>query len=182
MSGQVGNNWVPMAGVSALFVGGAVAGLIAGDNTGAVAAYFVVATLVLILLAAPWLVRNPPAINANSGTYLILAVVLELAALLGGSIAALRGLGGWLVLGAGLVAYGLLERGRVMVTAGAFAVLAGVVAVVAHQSWLTVSLQLVTAAVFALAAGRLRQLLLSHRQVPDDAPESPAPAFPGGSP
>ena len=167
MSGQVGNNWVPMAGVSALFLGGAAASLLAGDNTGAVAAYFVVATLVLILLAAPWLVRNPPAINANSGTYLILAVVLELAALLGGSIAALRGLGGWIVLGAGLVAYGLLERGRVMVTAGSFAMLAGVVAVVAHQAWLTLTLQLLTAAIFALAAGRLRHLLLTERRAPE---------------
>ena len=78
MSGQVGNNWVPLAGVSVLFVGGAVASLLAGENTGAVAAYFVVATLVLILVAGPWLVRNPPAINANSGTYLVLAVALEL--------------------------------------------------------------------------------------------------------
>ncbi|MHA7293049.1 hypothetical protein [Arthrobacter sp. HLT1-21] len=177
MSGQVGNNWFPLTGVSVLFVGGAAAGPIAGDNTGAVAAYFVIATLLLILLAAPWLVRNPPAINANSGTYLVLAVVLELAALLGGSIAVLRGLGGWIVLGLGLAAYGLLERGRVMVTAGVFAVLAGVVAVVAHQSWLTLALQLLTAAVFALAAGRLRHLLLRQRRAPDDALETPAPAL-----
>ncbi len=166
-----------MAGVSALFLGGAVASLIAGENTGAVAAYFVVATLILILLAAPWLVRNPPAINANSGTYLILAVVLELAALLGGSIEALRGLGGWIVLGAGLVTYGLLERGRVMVTAGAFAALAGVAAVVGQQTWLTLTLQLLTAAIFALAAGRLRHLLFSERRASDGTTDSRSPVF-----
>lgn len=170
MSGQVGNNWVPLAGVSVLFVGGAVASLLAGENTGAVAAYFVVATLLLILVAGPWLVRNPPAINANSGTYLVLAVALELGALLGGSIGVLRGLGGWIVLGLGLVAYGLLERGRVMVTAGVFAVLAGVGAVVAHQTWLTLTLQLLTAAVFALAAGRLRHLLLTQRHAAEPVP------------
>lgn len=160
MKGHVGNNWVPLAGAATVFVGGAVAGLLAGENTGGVAAYFVVATLVLILLAGPWLIRNPPAINANSGAYLVLAVVVELGALLGGAIEVLRGLGGWMVMGVGMVVYGLLERGRVIVTAGGFAALAGIVAVFVHQTWLTLVLQLLTAAVFAVAAGRLRRLRL----------------------
>ncbi|WP_216699856.1 hypothetical protein [Arthrobacter sp. H5] len=156
MSGHVSNNWVPMAGVAVLFTGGAVASLIAGENTGAVAVYFVVSTLVLVLLAAPWLVRNPPAINANTGTYLVLAVVLELGSLLGGAIESLRGLGAWVVLGIALAVYGWLERGRVIITSGVVAAIAGVGAIAAGQPWLTISLQLFTAAVFATAAVRLR--------------------------
>ena len=48
----------------------------------------------------------------------------------GGAVEAFRGLGAWVVLGIGLAVYGHLERGRVMVTAGAGAALLGVVAIV----------------------------------------------------
>lgn len=163
MNGHVGNNWVPMAGAAVLFTGGAVAGVIAGENTGAVAAYFVVSTLVLVLLAAPWLVRHPPAINANTGTYLVLAVVLELGSLLGGAIESLRGLGAWAVLGIALAVYGWLERGRVIITSGVVAALASVGAIAASQPWLTVSLQLLTAAVFVTAAVRLRAMSVRRK-------------------
>ncbi len=158
--GQVGNNWLPMAGAAALFAGGALAGALFQGNSGHTAVYFVVSTMALIASMAPWLIRHPPAIHANSGAYLVLAVAVELGSLLGGAIEILRGLGAWVVLGVGLAVYGHLERGRVMVTAGTLAALAGVLAIAADIPWLTVSLQLLTAGVFVVAAARLRQLRL----------------------
>ncbi|TKV27379.1 hypothetical protein FDK12_11790 [Arthrobacter sp. NamB2] len=156
--GHVSNNWLPVAGVGALFLGGAVAAVVFDGDTGRIAVYFVVSTLVLIVLTAPWLVRHPPAINANAGSYLVLAVVVELGALLGGAVEAFRGLGAWVVLGIGLGVYGYLERGRVMVTAGVVAALLGVVSIASALPWLTLALALATAALILFAAWRLRLL------------------------
>ena len=63
--GHVSHNWLPVAGIGSLFVGGAVAALVFDGDTGRTAVYFVVGTLVLILLTAPWLVRHPPAMRAG---------------------------------------------------------------------------------------------------------------------
>ena len=156
--GDVSNNWVPVAGVGVLFLGGAVASIVLDGDTGRTAVYFVVATLVLTALTAPWLVRHPPAITAGTGAYLVLAVVVELGALLGGAVEAFRGLGAWVVLGAGLATYGVLERGRVMVTAGVGAALTGIVAIVAATPWFTLALAVLTAALILFAALRLRGL------------------------
>ena len=164
--GHVSHNWLPVAGIGSLFVGGAVAALVFDGDTGRTAVYFVVGTLVLILLTAPWLVRHPPAMRAGPGAYLVLAVVVELGALLGGAVEAFRGLGAWVVLGIGLAVYGHLERGRVMVTAGAGAALLGVVAIVAALPWLTLVLALATAALLVFAAWRLRLLGLQTAGAP----------------
>jgi hypothetical protein len=96
--------------------------------------------------------------HAGAGAYLVLAVVVELGALLGGAVEAFRGLGAWVVLGVGLAVYGHLERGRVMITAGTGAALLGVVAIAAARPWLTLVLALATAALLVIAAWRLRLL------------------------
>lgn len=156
--GHVSNNWVPVAGIGALFLGGAAAALVFDGDTARTAVYFVVSTLVLIVITAPWLVRHPPAMHAGSGAYLVLAVVVELGALLGGAVEAFRGLGAWVVLGLGLAVYGYLERGRVMVTAGTGAALFGVTAIVLAHDRLTLVLALATAGLIVVAAWRLRAL------------------------
>jgi membrane protein implicated in regulation of membrane protease activity len=176
--GQVTNNWLPVAGVGALFVGGAAAAVVHDGDTGRIAVYFVVSTLVLILLTAPWLVRNPPAMNATTGSYLVLAVCVELGALLGGAVEAFNGLGAWVVLGIGLAVYGRLEQGRVMVTAGVVAAVLGVVSIVVAVPWLTLTLALATSALIVFAAWRLRSLGLpggsSARQAGRRGPASPS--------
>lgn len=156
--GHVSHNWLPVAGVGSLFLGGGAAGFVFDGDTGRMAVYFLAGTLVLIVLTTPWLVRHPPAMNAPAGSYLVLAVVVELGALLGGAVEAFRGLGAWVVLGIGLAVYGHLERGRVLVTAGAGAALLGIVAVAADRPWLTLVLALATAALLVFAAWRLRLL------------------------
>ncbi|MHA7210210.1 hypothetical protein [Arthrobacter sp. MDT1-65] len=156
--GHVSNNWLPVAGVGSLFLGGGAAGLAFDGDTGRMAVYFLAGTLVLVVLTTPWLVRHPPAMNATAGSYLVLAVVVELGALLGGAVEAFRGLGAWVVLGIGLAVYGHLERGRVLVTAGAGTALLGGVAVAAKRPWLTLVLTLATAALLVFAAWRLRLL------------------------
>ncbi len=156
--GHVSHNWLPVAGIGALFLGGAAAALVFDGDTGRTAVYFVVGTLVLVVLSTPWLVRNPPAMHAGVGAYLVLAVVVELGALLGGAVQAFHGLGAWVVLGAGLAAYGHLERGRVMVTAGTGAALLGVAAIAAARPRLTLVLATATAALLVFAAWRLRLL------------------------
>lgn len=156
--GNAANNWVPVAGIGALFLGGAAAALVADGDTRRTAAYFVVSTLVLILVAAPWLVSHPPALSAPPGAYLVLGVAVELGALVGGAVEAFHGLGAWVVLGVGLAVYGQLEQARVMVTAGGTAAVLGAVAIAAALPWLTLGLALATAALLVLAAWRLRQL------------------------
>ena len=142
IAGHVSNNWVPVAAIGVLFLGGAVAAVVVDGDTGRIAAYFVVSTLVLVLVTAPWLIRHPPAISARTGAYLVLAVGVELGALLGGAVAAFHGLGAWVVLGIGLAMYGLLERGRVMVTAGVATAVLGLASIVADRAWLTLVLAL----------------------------------------
>lgn len=156
--GDVANNWVPVAGIGALFLGGAVTALVVDGDTRRTAAYFVVSTLVLILVAAPWLVSHPPALAAPPGGYLVLGVAVELGALVGGAVEAFHGLGAWVVLGVGLAVYGQLERAHVMVTAGGVAAVLGVVAIAAALPWLTLGLALATSAFLVLAAWRLRRL------------------------
>lgn len=155
-AGHVSNNWVPVAAIGVLFLGGAVAAVVVDGDTGRIAAYFVVSTLLLVLVTAPWLIRHPPAINGRTGAYLVLAVVVELGALLGGAVAAFHGLGAWVVLGIGLAVYGLLERGRVMVTAGVTTALLGLASIAADRAWLTLVLALSTAALLGVTARRLR--------------------------
>ncbi|MDQ0737036.1 hypothetical protein QFZ50_003499 [Arthrobacter agilis] len=152
------HNWLPVAGVGSLFLGGAAAALVFEGDTGRTAVYFVVATLVLILLTTPWLLRHPPALHAGAGAYLVLGVVVELGALLGGAVEAFRGLGAWVVLGIGVAVYGYLERGRVMITAGAGTALLGVGAIVTAAPWPTLVLALASAALLVFAAWRLRLL------------------------
>ncbi|WP_146069613.1 hypothetical protein [Arthrobacter sp. B0490] len=156
--GHVSHNWLPVAGVGSLFLGGGAAGLVFDGDTGRMAVYFIAGTLVLIVLTTPWLVRHPPAMNATAGSYLVLGVAVELGALLGGAVEAFRGLGAWVVLGIGLAVYGHLERGRVLVTAGAGAALLGVTAIAADRPWLTLVLAPATAALLVFAAWRLRLL------------------------
>ncbi|MEG9246819.1 hypothetical protein V6S67_01815 [Arthrobacter sp. Soc17.1.1.1] len=163
--GHVSHNWLPVAGIGSLFLGGAAAALVFDGDTGRTAVYFVVGTLVLVVLTTPWLVRNPPAMHLGAGAYLVLAVVVELGALLGGAVEAFRGLGAWVVLGIGLAVYGYLERGRVMITAGTGAALLGVVAIAVDLPRLTLVLALATAALLVVAAWRLR-LLGPHAAVP----------------
>ncbi|OUM43697.1 hypothetical protein B8W74_05980 [Arthrobacter agilis] len=115
-------------------------------------------TLALVLVTVPWLLRHPPALHASTGTYLVLAVAVELGALLGGAVEAFRGLGAWAVLGLGLAVYGYLERARVVVTAGVVAVLLGIAAIAADRPWLTLFLASATAAMILLAARRLKRL------------------------
>ncbi len=172
-AGHVSNNWVPVAAISVLFLGGAVAAVLVDGDTGRIAAYFVVSTLVLVLVTAPWLIRHPPAISARTGAYLVLAVVVELGALLGGAVAAFHGLGAWVVLGIGLAMYGLLERGRVMVTAGVATAVLGLASIVADRPWLTLVLALSTAALIGFAAWRLRE---TGRQQPSNRPRGGPPA------
>ncbi|RJT79893.1 hypothetical protein D6T63_08235 [Arthrobacter cheniae] len=163
--GRVSNNWLPVVGIGALFIGGALAAVVFDGDTGRIAVYFVVSTLVLILLTAPWLIRHPPAFSATTGAYLVLAVVVELGALLGGAVEAFRGLGAWVVLGLGLAVYGFLERGRVLVTAGVVAALLGVASITVDLPWVTLALALATAALIIFAAWRLRLSGL-HEGVP----------------
>jgi hypothetical protein len=73
--GDVSNNWLPVAGIGILFLGGAVASIVLDGDIGRTAVYFVVATLVLTALTAPWLVRHPPALHAGTGAYMVLAVL-----------------------------------------------------------------------------------------------------------
>lgn len=163
-SRHVGNNWVPMMGMAVLFLGGAAVALVSNSDDGAVPSYYLLNGLLLTVITGLWFLRHRPALLGTTKAYLYTLGGTELGLLIGGLVGPLRGCGPWLALGIGVVAYGVLERARVIVTAGVVAFVAAVLAASISAPVVGGALQTATAAGFTVAAYRLH--LMKHGRRP----------------
>ncbi|MDJ0354834.1 hypothetical protein [Paenarthrobacter sp. PH39-S1] len=164
-SRHMGNNWFPMAGMAALFLGGAAMALMANSDKGAVPSYYLIAAFLYAGATALWFLRNPPVLRAELKPYLYTAGGMVLGVLLGGTTGILQGCLAWLALGGGVLAYGVLERTRVIVTAGAGACVAALLGMVITAPVWGGALQTLTSAGFVLAAYRLH--VMKHGRRPE---------------
>ncbi|WP_026556790.1 hypothetical protein [Arthrobacter sp. 35W] len=164
VSRHAGNNWVPLLGLSLLFLLGAAVDLVTNPTYGAVPQYFVVASLLWGACSALWLWKHPSTWGEEPKKYLYLVAAVLAGVLLGSLLPFLRGCGPWLALAGGLVAYGVFERTRILVTAGAGVAVAGLLsAVVAAPVWGGL-MHALAAAICAFAANRLHLLRHGRRR------------------
>ena len=161
-SRHVGNNWVPMLGMAVLFLGGAAVALMSNSD-GAVPPYYLVNGLLLSAVTGIWFLRHRPALLGTTKAYLYTLGGMEAGLLFGGLIGPLSGCGPWLALGAGVVAYGILERARIIVTAGAVAFAGAFLAAAVSAPVVGGALQTAAAAGFAVAAYRLHMMKHGRR-------------------
>lgn len=163
VSRQMGNTWFPMAGMAALFLGGAATALMANSSKAAVPSYYLVASLLFAGATAWWSYRNPPVLRGELRPYLYTAGAVAFALLLGGFTGILHGCVPWLALGGGVLAYGVLERVRVIVTAGATACVTALLGMIITAAVWGGALQTLTAAAFVVAAHRLHLMRYGRR-------------------
>jgi hypothetical protein len=151
-----------MLGMAVLFLGGAAVALMSNSN-GAVPFYYLVNGLLLTAITGIWFLRHRPALLGTTKAYLYTLGGTELGLLFGGLIGPLSGCGPWLTLGAGMVAYGVLERARVIVTAGAVAFVGAFLAATISAPVVGGAMQTAAAAAFAVAAYRLHTMKHGRR-------------------
>jgi hypothetical protein len=163
-SRQVGNNWLPLTGLALLFLSGAAADLSTGSDGGSVALHYVFGSMLLAAVTWIWFLRRKPALLASFKAYLYLACAVEFGIFLAGAIEPLRGWGPWLVLGLGLLGYGVLERARILVSAGVVTVICAILAVLIQAPVLPGLLQGVCAIACAAAALRLHAMAYGRRK------------------
>ncbi|MCZ2402823.1 hypothetical protein IV498_06405 [Paenarthrobacter sp. Z7-10] len=154
-SRHVGNNWVPLVGMSALFLGGAAVDLMSTSNIAAVSAYYAFGTLLLVVVTAIWFFRHPPALLGAWKAYLYTVCAIGAGVLFTSTVAPLNGCGTWLILGGACIYYGVLERARVIVTAGAASVLMALPAAFITAPVWGGALQAIAAAAVVTAGYRL---------------------------
>jgi hypothetical protein len=154
-SRHVGNNWVPMVGMGALFLGGAAVDLMSTSNIAAVSAYYLFGSLLLVLVTGIWFFRHRPALLGASKGYLYTACGIAAGILLTSAGAPLNGCVAWLTLACACIYYGVLERARVIVTAGVVSVLTALPAIFITAPVWGGALQAIAAAAVVTAAYRL---------------------------
>ncbi len=166
-SRHMGSNWFPMASMAALFLGGAATALMANSEQAAVPSYYLVAALLYAVATALWFLRNPPVLRAELKPYLYTMGAMLLGVLLGAT-GILHGALAWLALGGGVLAYGVLERVRVIVTAGAAASASALLAMIITAPVWGGGLQAMSSAGFVMAAYRLH--VMKHGRRPEIQP------------
>lgn len=167
--GQVGNNWFPLLCLSLLFLFVGAASMMAVRGNGSSVASFETAFVLAGLVIAGWLWRNPspwPAEPKKKYLYLLAGTVVGV--FLFGLIPFFNGCGPWIVVGAALTYYGVLERFRLLITTGAVVAATGGLAMVHADVW-GGALHLLTAVVLAFAANRLYVLKNGKRREERDA-------------
>lgn len=164
MSRHVGNNWLPLTGLSLLFLSGGAADLSTGSDGASIALHYVLGSMLLAVAIWIWFLRRKPALMASFKAYLYLACSVEFGIFLAGSIEPFRGWGPWLVLGAGLVGYGVLERARILISSGAAIVLCAFLALSLDLPVLPGLLQGLSAVICAIAAVRLHAMAHGARK------------------
>ena len=166
---HIGNNWLPVLCLSLLFLTAGAVSMMAGRGNGATAATFAAGTLLTAAVSAGWLWWSPSWWLAPRNHYLYLAGGSVAGVMVSALLPFLHGCGPWLVLGGTLIAYGILERLRLLVTAGGATVLAGFLAMVIHADVWGGAMHLLTAAVLAFTANRLYVLKYGRRRESQDS-------------
>lgn len=166
---HIGNNWVPLLGLSLLFLVGGAISMVAGRGNGASAGFLVLGSGLVAALSALWLWKNPSWWLAPRNHYLYLLGGTALGVVLLSLIPFLNGAGPWLVLGAAIGVYGWFERFRLLMTTGAAVAFAGFLAMVIHADVLGGALHLLTTGVLAFAANKLYVLRNGRRRESQDS-------------
>lgn len=166
---HVGNNWVPMLGLSFLFLVSCTISMVAEKGNGADARVFFAGSIVVGALSAAWLWKHPSWWLAPRNNYLYLAGGTGLGILLFALIPFLNGAGPWLVIGAALVVYGRFEQLRLLVTVGGAVAVTGFLAALIHIDVLGGALHLVAIGALAFAANKLYVLRHGRRRESQDS-------------
>lgn len=166
---HIGNNWIPLLGMSFLFLLGSAISMMTQRGNGAPAGFFVVASLLLAALSAAWLWRHPSWWLAPLKHYLYLAGGTAVGMLLTALIPFLNGAGPWVVLGAAVIVYGHFERLRLLMTVGGAVAFMGLLTMFIHTDVWGGALQLLTAALLAFASNKLHVLRHGRRRESQDS-------------
>lgn len=166
---HIGNNWVPLLGLSLLFLVAGAISMVVERGNGADARFFVVGSLLVGAVSAMWLWRNPSWFIAPRNHYLFLLGGTLLGIVLSALIPFLHGAGPWLVLGAGIAVYGYFERLRLLITVGAATAFTAVLTMLIHADVWGGALHLATTAVLAFAANKLYVLRNGKRREAQDS-------------
>lgn len=164
LSRQAGNNWLPMTGLSLLFLSGGAADLSTGANGTLISLHYVFGSMLLAVVTWLWFTRRKPALLGSYQAYRYLAGAVGFGILLAGAVEPFRGLGPWLVLSAGLFAYGILEHARILTSTGAASAVLGLLALLSGWPVLAGLLQGLCAGFCALAALRLHIMRHGRRK------------------
>lgn len=166
---HIGNNWVPMLGISLLFLFAGAFTMMTNRGQGADAGVLAIGALVVGGLGALWLWKNPSWWVAPRNHYLYLVGGTVLGVVLFSLIPFLNGTGPWLVIGACIVVYGWFERFRLLITGGGAVFLAGFLAMFIHADVWGAALQIVSTGVLAFAANQLYVLRHGRRRESQDS-------------
>lgn len=157
---DVRNNWALLAGVSLVSFGGAAVYATYEENSIAIGVYFLVASVSLAAFAFYWFKDHPPAMKAPWWAYALVVAGLEVGGFLGGSIEGTRAIGAWIAVGLAFVAYGLLERSRLISITGLCAALLGIATYILISGNIGLILEILTGILFGVSA-----YLLKHKNV-----------------
>lgn len=166
---HIGNNWVPLLGLSLLFLVSGAISMVTERGNGAFSGIFVAGTLVIGAASAGWLWKHPSWWLAPRKDYLYLAGGTLLGVLLSALIPFLHGCGPWVVLGAAIVTYGKFERFRFLMTVGGAVGFAGLLALVIHADVFGGAMHLFSAGILAFAANKLYVLRHGSRRESQDS-------------
>ncbi len=166
---HIGNNWVPLLGMSFLFLLGSAISMMTQRGNGAPAGFFVVGSLVLVALSAAWLWRHPSWWLAPRKDYLYLAGGTAVGMMLTALIPFLNGAGPWFILGAAIIVYGYFERLRLLMTVGGAVAFTGLLTMLIHADVWGGALQLLTAALLAFGSNKLHVLRHGRRRESQDS-------------
>ncbi|MEO8219301.1 MAG: hypothetical protein ABI563_00760 [Specibacter sp.] len=166
---HIGNNWVPLLGLSLLFLVSGAISMVTERGNGAFSGIFVAGTLVIGAASAGWLFKHPSWWLAPRNHYLYLAGGTLLGVLLSALIPFLHGCGPWVVLGAAIGTYGKFERFRFLMTVGCAVGIAGLLAMVIHADVIGGAMHLISAGILAFAANKLYVLRHGSRRESQDS-------------
>ncbi|MFQ4149510.1 hypothetical protein AAGW05_12560 [Arthrobacter sp. LAPM80] len=166
---HIGNNWVPLLGLSFLFLVSGAISMVAERGNGADARFLVLGSLVVGAVSAAWLWRNPSWWLAPRNHYLYLAGGTALGIILTALMPFLHGAGPWLVIGAAIIVYGRFEQLRLLMTVGGAVAFAGFLAILIHADVWGGALHLLTTGVLAFGANRLYVLRHGRRRESQDS-------------
>lgn len=166
---HIGNNWIPLLGLSLLFLAAGAVSMMTARGNGADARFFLVGSLLVGGMSAAWLWRRPSWWLAPRNHYFYLAGGTALGMVLAALLPFLNGAGPWLVLGAALIVYGTFERLRLLVTVGAAVAFTGLLTAIVHADVWGGAMHLLTAAVLAFAANKLHVLRHGRRRESQDS-------------
>lgn len=166
---HVGNNWVPLFGLSLLFLAAAAISMVSERGNGADARFLALGMVLVAALSAGWFWKNPSWWLAPRNQYLYLAGGTVGGTVLFSFIPFLHGTGPWLVLGAAIIVYGYFERFRLLVTTGVAVLVTGLLAMAIHADVWGGALHLLTTGVLAFAANKLYVLRNGRRREAQDS-------------